>query len=101
MKNGGHDVFISFEEDPENIDFYISRFVEFNEFLKAIYHKAPETRAALLDAKHIDVIYLRTLVLHCSDILKAIEDGNTLEATGAEASAAYQTNGSGTRRSRS
>ena len=72
--------FITLEQDPENIDFYISNFCGFNDLLKALLRKDPETREAILGASYKDILCLRVQAYEVHRNLERIFDNKTLQA---------------------
>lgn len=67
-KNGDY---VTFENDPQNIDYYISALCSFKTTIKAMLRKDPETRQAILGASYKDILCLR---VQAHDILRYMEE---------------------------
>lgn len=52
-----------FASNPEEIEFYLSKFEEFNQILSSLLTKEPDTRTAILEARYKDLILLKEQML--------------------------------------
>lgn len=67
-KNGD---FLTFESDPQSIDYYIAALSSFKTTIYALLRKDPETRQAILGASYKDILCLR---VQAHDILRYMEE---------------------------
>ena len=85
MEHNNREGYLTIEPEENNINYYIEKFSEFNEILKALLRKQPETREALLGASYKDVLALRVLASDAGAYLRELEQGRALQATSSEA----------------
>lgn len=71
MQTDRNNNFVTFERNPQDIDFYISALSDFKATIKSLLRKDPETRRALLDASYKDILCLR---MEAHDILHYMEE---------------------------
>ena len=67
-KNGN---FVTFESDPQSIDYYIAALSSFKTTIYSLLCKDPETRQAILGASYKDLLCLR---VQAHDILRYMEE---------------------------
>lgn len=58
-----------YASNPEEIEFYLSKFEEFNQILSSLLAKDPETRTAILEARYKDLILLKEQMLISGNLL--------------------------------
>ena len=79
-------------ETNNNIDFYIASFSGFNQMLKSLLNKEPQTRAAIMGASYKDLLTLQVLAADTFTYMRELMDRKTLQATSAEAIEAAEAN---------
>ena len=84
MEHNNREGYLTIEPEENNINYYIEKFSEFNEILKALLRKQPETREALLGASYKDVLALRVLASDAGAYLRQLEKSRTLTASSSE-----------------
>ena len=70
-----------YDNDDNNIDYYISALFNMQDFLKKILRKEPQTREAFINASYKDVITMRVLALDVAHLLNEINDSKTFHPT--------------------
>lgn len=85
MKTDAKGNYLTFENDPENIDYYIEQFCDMYHLLNRILAKAPETREAILNSSYKDLLCARVQFEQMLDIAFEIARCQVLYADDYEA----------------
>ena len=80
MSNYNNGNYLTFENELTNIDYYISNVCGFNDCIKSLLRKDPETRKAILGASYKEVLTLRTKAHESLRLLEELERRKTLTA---------------------
>lgn len=86
MSNYNNGNYLTFENELSNIDYYIASVCGFNDCIKSLLRKDPETRKAILGASYKEVLTLRTKTHESLRLLEELERRKTLTADTSEVS---------------
>ena len=84
MSNYENGNYLTFENETETIDYYISNVCVFSDCIRSLLRRTPETRKAILGASYKDVLILRTKAHECLRLLEELERRKTLTAATSE-----------------
>ena len=88
MQTDNSGKYITINANNEDINYYISKFIGFDETLTALLQKEPETRKAILEGKYKDLICLQMQAHKIADKLERLISERVLYATCGETQAA-------------
>ncbi len=80
MSNYEPDNYLTFEDEPASIEYYISNVCEFNDMLKSLLRRDPITRTAILNASYKEILTLRAKAHEGLRFLEELERRKTLTA---------------------
>ena len=88
MKIDDNGNYILFSDDITNIDYYISESVGYQNVIKSLLRKDPETRKAILNSRYKDLLCLRVQIEEIAKLIYLLDKRGILQASRWEAECA-------------